>query len=124
MRWNVAEEAPELVNQLLLASLAAAFNLAHDGSVEALRARLVAYLVGRPRDKALVVDVEDVLAPSSPSEATAMVELVTEVWADLMRHANRCTTFLLLSVAYPSNDDAELKTLAASVVERLRASPG
>jgi hypothetical protein len=123
MRWNVVEEAPEIVNQLLLASLAAAFKLATGGTVEALRARLVAYLVGRPRDKALVVDVEDVLAPSSPSEAAAMVQLVTEVWADLMRNANRCTTFLLLSVAYPNNDDAELKTLAASVVERLASKP-
>jgi hypothetical protein len=123
MRWAAVEQSPELVRQLLLGNLAEACGLDTDGSIDDLRARLAACIRSRSASKVLVVDVEDVLAPGNQGEADAMVQLVHDVWTDILREVGQGTTFLLLSVMYPRDEDEELKTLATGVIDRLRAQP-
>lgn len=123
MRWAAVEQGPELVRQLLLANLAEACGLDTDGSVDELRARLTACIRSRSASKVLVVDVEEVIAPGTPGEADAIVQLVREVWTEVVRDVGQGTTFLLLSLMYLPDDQPELRALAASVVDRLRAQP-
>jgi hypothetical protein len=121
MRWDMAEGSPELARDLLLGALAQACGLGTHGTEAELRERLVSCIRSRTRTTALIVDIEDLLAPTTSGEAATIVALVTDIWTELMKEVGHGTTFLLLSVAYP-NDDAEIQTLAADVVKRLKDS--
>ena len=136
MHWFVAGE-PMLSELQLLAGIARSLSLDDSGASEDLKSRVGRVLAERcASDRAVVIDLVEVVTLEDSSQAEALLQLVQELWVDLVgraqREARNLSIFLLLRVGYLPNrlvnhrQDRDIRSQrrrAKSAVEKLAMQP-